>query len=209
MALLQKLSLAAVTSAAAFLTLGTFGVDSAQAALFKYSFEGEGVNGYVVYDDSTEGTQDSPTSTIYYDAVREYKIDLGDQGVFQGTTANAVVFLVRQGSGITAPETDDFLLEVRASQREPQSEYALLSYFSYPIGTFGGSRELPTTVPSTATINIYPNVNFPNSIGNRLFTGTIRTQIEKVPEPASVSALLGVGAWLIFRRRQRRQTLSV
>ncbi|WP_017317775.1 PEP-CTERM sorting domain-containing protein [Mastigocladopsis repens] len=209
MALLNKLSLAAVTSAVAFLTLGTFATDPAQAALFKYSFEGDGASGYFIYDDSTEGTEDSPTSTVYYDAVQEYKIDLGDEGVFQGTTANAIVFLVRQGNGITAPETDDFLLEVRASQRD--SEYALLSYFSYPTGTFEESRDLPTSVPTTATVSIYPNADFPNSIGETAFTGTVTTRIEKIPEPASVSALLGVGVGTCFilRRRQRRQTLSV
>jgi hypothetical protein len=207
MALLKKLSIAAVTSAATFLTLAGFSSDTAQAALLKYSFEGNSASGYFIYDDSTQGTQDSPISTIYFDAVRDYRIDLGNKGVYQGKTANALVFLVRQGNGITAPETDDFVLEVRAIQRE--SQFALLNYFHYPKGTFGESQSLPLTVPSTATVDIYPNVDFPNSIGDKAFTGTVQTRIEKVPESASVYALLAIGAvgtWIVYRRQHRQVT---
>ncbi|NJM69502.1 MAG: hypothetical protein HC862_04355 [Scytonema sp. RU_4_4] len=203
MTLLKKLSIAAASSAAAFLALASFATDAAQAALFKYSFSSEEANGYFIYDDSAQGTEDSSISTIYYDAVKEYKVDLGDGEVYEGTTGNAVVFLVRQGQdGITAPETDDFLLEVRASQREPESQYSFVTYFHYPKGTFEESRELPTSVPSTATVDVYPNVDFPTTLGETAFSGTVQTRIEKIPEPALIFGLLQVSAWLILCRRR-------
>ncbi|MEH2210487.1 PEP-CTERM sorting domain-containing protein [Nostoc sp.] len=202
MALLNKLSLSAIPSAAALLMSVTLNVNPAQA-LYKFSFEGEGANGYFTYDDTTIGTPNSPNATTYLEGGYDYKFDLGEKGVFRGTVGNPIVFLPRLEDGITAPETDDFLWEVRAPQREPASPFALVNYFHYPKGSFEGSTAIRTTVPGTAILDVYPNVDFPNSIGNLLYTGTVQTRIEKVPEPALLPALLGVGAWFIFRRRQK------
>ncbi|MEH2284366.1 MAG: PEP-CTERM sorting domain-containing protein [Nostoc sp.] len=207
MALLNKLSLAAISSAAALLVSVTLNIDTAQAALFKFSFEGEGVNGYFTYDDTAIGTPNSPNSTSYYDGGYDYKFDLGEKGVFQGTVGNPIVFLPRTEDGVPYPETDDFLWEVRAVQRQPASEFAFVNYFHYPKGTFGGSTAIRTTVPSTATLDVYPNLDFPKTRGNLLYSGTVQTRIERVPEPALLPALLGVGAWFIFRRRQRQGEL--
>ncbi|WP_335230205.1 PEP-CTERM sorting domain-containing protein [Nostoc sp.] len=209
MALLNQLSLPAISSVVALVMSATLNIDTAQAALYKFSFEGEGVNGYFTYDDTTIGFANSPNATGYFEGGYDYKFDLGEKGVFQGTIGNPIVFLPRREDGITAPETDDFLWEVLASQREPASPFAFVNYFHYPKGSFGGSTAIRTTVPSTAILDVYPNVDFPNSIGNLLYTGTVQTRIEKVPEPALLPALLGVGAWFIFRRRHRslmRQT---
>jgi hypothetical protein len=205
MDLLNKLSLSAISSAAALLVSVTLNIDTAQAALFKFSFEGEGVSGYFTYDDTAIGTPNSPNSTSYYDGGYDYKFDLGEKGVFQGTIGNPIVFLPRAEDGVPYPETDDFLWEVRAVQR--QSEFALVNYFHYPKGTFGGSTAIRTTVPSTAILDVYPNVDFPNTRGDLLYSGTVQTRIERVPEPALLPALLGVGAWFIFRRRQRQGEL--
>ncbi|MBE8969235.1 PEP-CTERM sorting domain-containing protein [Nostocales cyanobacterium LEGE 12452] len=206
MALLNKLSLPAISSAVALLVSVTLNIDTAQAALYKFIFEGEGVNGYFTYDDTTIGFANSPNATGYFEGGGDYKFDLGEKGVFQGTIGNPIVFLPRLEDGITAPETDDFLWEVLASQREPASPFALVNYFHYPKGSFEGSTAIRTTVPSTAILDIYPNVDFPNSIGNLLYTGTVQTRIEKVPEPALVPALLVVGAGFIFRRRPKLST---
>ncbi|MCF2146193.1 PEP-CTERM sorting domain-containing protein [Desmonostoc muscorum LEGE 12446] len=207
MALLNKLSLPAISSAAALLMSVTLNIDNAQAALYRFSFEGEGVNGYFTYNDTTIGFADSPNATGYFEAGYDYKFDLGEKGVFEGTIGNPIVFLPRLEDGVTAPETDDFLWEVLPFQRQPASELAFVSYFHYPKGSFEGSTAIRTTVPSTAILDVYPNVDFPNSIGNLLYTGTVQTRIEKIPEPALLPALLGVGAWFIFRRRQRHGKL--
>jgi hypothetical protein len=209
---LNKLSLTAISSSTAALLMSvTLSIEPAQAALYKFSFEGEGVNGYFTYDDTAIGTSDSPNSSVYnlyFEGGYDYKFDLGEKGVFQGTIGNPIVFLPRQEDGIiTAPETDDFLWEVRASQREPESSFAFVSYFHYPKGSFNGSSAIRTTVPSTAILDVYPNVDFPNSIGNLLYTGTVQTRIERVFEPGFLPGLLGVGAYFIFRRRQRQGKL--
>ncbi|WP_017317774.1 PEP-CTERM sorting domain-containing protein [Mastigocladopsis repens] len=214
MALLHKLSMAAVTSAAAFLALGSFGTDPAQAALFKYSFEGEGVNGYFIYE--TETTPDpqydsTPNSDLYPGAVVEYKVDLGEKGVFQGSTGDANVFFARSDLDSNIPpenESDIFELEIKGSDREPESEYTFLADFYYPKDSLGGSTELPTSVPSTARVDVRPNA-LATDRGASLFDGTVQTRVEKVPESTSSVALLGVGAWFILRRRQRRQTHSI
>ncbi|MEH2078854.1 MAG: PEP-CTERM sorting domain-containing protein [Nostoc sp.] len=206
MALLNQLSLPAISSVVALVVSVTLSIDTAQAALYKFTFEGEGVNGYFTYDDTTIGFADSPNATGYFEGGYDYKFDLGEKGVFQGTIGNPIVFLPRLEDGITAPETDDFLWEVLASQREPASPFALVNYFHYPKGSFEGSTAIRTTVPSTAILDVYPNVDFPNSIGNLLYTGTVQTRIEKVPEPALLPALLGVGAWFMFRRRHKLST---
>lgn len=206
MAVLNKLSIAAA-STAAFLTLGTFSIDSAQAALFKFNFESEDVNGYFVYDTSVPASRDVPIVAEYVGAITEYKLDLGEKGLYEGTLGNPIVFLVRQGDGgITAPETDDFILEATAEQRG--TEFALVTYFSYPKDTFGRSLALPTTIPDTATIKVYPYVNFPDSIGELVLTGTVKTEIEKIPESGSSAAFLGVAGWLMLRRRQHQKNLT-
>ncbi|NMG09906.1 PEP-CTERM sorting domain-containing protein [Brasilonema sp. UFV-L1] len=205
MALLKKLSMAVVTGAAAFLAVGTVSTSPAQAALFKYSFEGEGANGYIIYDDAVTGLSENRNVEAYVDNVVDYKIDLGDKGVYQGTKGTSIVFLPRNEDGIPAPEADEFELEVRGPDRQPTSEYTLVSYFVYPKGTFGGSTDLPTSVPSTATLQVYPYLDFPNTIGELVFEGTVYTRLEKIPEPGTVFALLGVST-LFFFRRQRRQT---
>ncbi|MUG91039.1 PEP-CTERM sorting domain-containing protein [Scytonema sp. UIC 10036] len=206
---LNKLSIAAVNSAATLLALVAFSTNSAQAALFKFSFTSEEANGYFIYDDSIPGDSPlSPNSTAYNGAVREYKIDVKEKGVFEGTNATTIIFLPRREDGIEAPETDDFLLEERAVDREPQSPYALVVYFHYPKGTFGESTNIPTAIPDIAFAEIFPNVDFPNTIGEAAYRGNVQTRIERVPEPALISALLGIGAWFTLRR-SRYKSLPV
>lgn len=202
MALLNKFSIASAVSIVAFLALGTLGTNPAQAALLKFSFEGEEVNGYFTYDDSAIGSSPfTPNATAYPDGGYDYKFDFGEKGVFEGSVGNPIIFLARAEDGIPYPDTDDFIWEVRAFQRQPASEFALVSYFHYPEDTFGGSTAIRTTVPNTAILDVYPNVDPSSSRGNLLYTGTVRTRIEKVPEPTFLPALLGVGAWFLFRRQ--------
>jgi hypothetical protein len=210
MAPFNKLSKTALSSTGVFLALAAFVTAPAQAALFKFSFTSEEANGYFIYDTSTppdpyylprKGTD------VYPDAAKEYNIDLGDRGVFEGTTGDPIIFLVRPDTGalnIESPEIDRFILEVRSFDRQPPSPYTFLANFVYPKGTFGDSTELPTTVPSTALAEIYANVDFPNTLGEAAFVGNVQTRIERVPEPASVYALLGVGAWLLLHRQLRK-----
>jgi hypothetical protein len=207
MAFLNKFSIASAVSAA-LLALGTLGTDPAQAALFKFSFEGEGANGYFIYDDSTPSNPtNTPNLGEYYGAVTDYKVDLGDKGVFEGSVADTLLFLNREGSGLADPEQDEFILFVKESDRVAESEYSVSARFIYPKDAIG-SYDLVTTVPNTAELKVFPFVDFINrDFGDSVFEGTVQTRIEKVPEPVSVSALLGVGAWFVFRR-QRRQLLS-
>ncbi len=210
MALLQKLSLTAFTSAAAFLLLGSFSNNSAQAALFQYNFSGEGANGYFIYETETApdpAYTSTLNSNLYPGAVREYKVDLGDKGVFQGTTGAANVFFARTDLDPNIPreaESDIFELEIKGPERQPQSQYTFLADFYYPKDALGGSTKLPTSVPSTAIIDVKPNA-LATDRRETLFRGTVQTRIEKVPESASLFALLGVGAWFILRHYQHRQ----
>ncbi|MBD2500525.1 PEP-CTERM sorting domain-containing protein [Anabaena azotica] len=208
MNLLTKVSLSAICSATALFVGVTSHINTAQAALYKFSFEGEGVNGYFTYDSNAVGTPVSSNSTAYYGGGYDYKFDLGEFGVFEGSVGNPIVFLPRREDGIRAPETDDFEWEVRAVQRQPASQYTFVAYFHYPKGSFGGSTAIRTTVPTTAVLDVYPNVDFPNSIGNLLYSGTVQTRIEKVPEPTLLPALLGVGAWFLLRRQRQRYLLG-
>lgn len=209
MNLLTRVSLSAISSATALLVAATLNINTAQAALYRFSFEGEGITGYFTYDINAIGSSPlSPNATGYPDGGFDFKFDLGEKGVFQGSVGIPIIFFPRREDGLQAPETDDFMWEVRAFQRQPPSPYALVSYFHYPKGSFGGSTALRTSVPSTAILDLYPNVDFPNSIGNLLYSGPVQTRIEKVPEPTIWPALLAVGAGFLFRR-QHRQLLSL
>lgn len=211
MGLLQKLSMAVVTSSAALLALGTLSMNAAEAALLKFTFESEEVNGYFIYETDTPPDpeyDDTPNSDVYRRAVKEYRFDLGEKGVYEGSSADPIVYLARNEYDPNVPvesEADIFLFEVRGFDREPESEFSFLADFYYPKGTFGESTALPTTVPSSVRVEIYPNVQVPDR-GEAAYIGFVETRIEKVPEPASVSALLGVGAWFIYSRHRRRQT---
>jgi hypothetical protein len=207
MSLLNKLSLSAISNATVLLASVILNIDPAQAALYKFSFEGEGANGYFTYDDTAIGTPDSPNSTVYFEGGYDYKFDFGEKGVFEGTVGNPIVFLPRAEDGVPYPETDDFLWEVRGNQKQPASEFSLVNYFHYPKGSFGKSTAIRTTVPSTATLDVYPNVNFPTTRGDLLYSGTVQTRIEKVFEPGLLPALLGVSACFIFSRCQRQGKL--
>ncbi|MGH8001864.1 MAG: hypothetical protein ACREPR_21155 [Brasilonema sp.] len=202
---LKKLSLAAA-SALTFLALGSFGINPAQAALFKLSFSGD-ANGYVIYDTDTEAyseeAQDLPSIQLYPEAVKEYKIDLGEYGVYQGTTANANIYFSRSGVDTSIPtsyEADVFGLEVLGSSQE---ESALLVDFYYQKDAFGGSFDLPTSVPSNGLIDVRTAIA--GTYNESLFRGSVITKTQKIPESTSLSALLAVGAGFILLYRQRRQ----
>lgn len=218
MALLNKLLVAATASAAALFTLVTMGTAPAQAALFKFSFEGDGANGYFIYDDTVQAN-DPPRATIdpassigeYDDSIKDYYLNLGGDNVYQGDIADSIVYLRRGPDALTPAEqadpVDDFIFFIPADSdpNDQISGNSLSLIFMYPEGSFGSSIEQLESVPNTATALLYPNVDFGTGLGSREYEGTVRTRIEKVPEPASLSALLGVGAWFVLRRRQRRQ----
>ncbi|MBD2500524.1 PEP-CTERM sorting domain-containing protein [Anabaena azotica] len=211
MNLLTKVSLSAICSATALFVGVTSHINTAQAALYKFSFEGEGVNGYFIYDTSFPAFSEDTGVAAYIGAATEYKFELGEKGIFQGKVATPIVVLSREENGTAGlfgdGDVDTFMLQEHADEREPQTGFALVSYFIYPEGTFEESTAQRTTVPSTAFARIYPNVDYPNTLGEAAFVGTVQTRIEKVPEPALLPALLGVGAWFVFRR-QHRQLLS-
>jgi hypothetical protein len=213
MTLLNKFSRAAVTSFATFLALATMSTDSAKAALLKFSFEGDGANGYFIYDTDTEKDPEyinSGKSNVYRYSVRDYKVDVGPNGVYQGRQGDTILFQLRtEGAGIIVDredqERDIFQLEVRGVQLEPQTDYSFLAPFYYPKDSFGGSTEQPTSVPSTAELVVYPVVRVPDR-GQPAFVGTVQTRIERVPEPSSLAAVwVLVGAGFTFCRRQSQQ----
>ena len=201
MAFWKRLFVVVAISFVVFLAQGTVNTAPAQAAMYKFTFNGEGIDGYMIYDDSAKGETKSPYMTQYYGGGRDYKIDLDDKGVFQGTVSNAVVFLARQEDktlskikaehdktygkdkkrNVLEPK-DLFLLQVRSFERQPKSKYSLVSYFKYPIETFHGSTELPTSFPSSAEVEIFPKVNFPRTLGEPVFKGQVQTKIEKISD---------------------------
>lgn len=216
MVLLNKFLINTAISVATILALGTAGIRTAQAALFKFTFEGEGAKGEFIFDDSVERIEplgsDFPLAE-YDGSVVSYSISVGDI-VAQGTRgsqqdihdeARNIVYLGRAGNLGYDGDFDDFILYVPPAARGEQ--YGLSVRFSYPGGSFADSVDIRTSVPSTATIRVYPYWDFPITTGDYTFEGTVTTRIEKVPESTSVSALLAVGGWLIIRR-QRRKLLS-
>lgn len=201
MAFWKRLFVVFAISFAVLLVQGTVNITSAQAAMYKFTFNGEGVDGYMIYDDSAKGETKSPYMTQYYGGGRDYKIDLGEKGVFEGTVSNAVVMLARKEDKTLAKikaehdkaygkeekrqdfePKDLFLLQVRSFERQPKSKYSLVSYFKYPVETFHGSTELPTSFPNSAEVEIFPEVNFPRTLGEALFKGQVKTNIEKISD---------------------------
>ncbi|NJM69505.1 MAG: PEP-CTERM sorting domain-containing protein [Scytonema sp. RU_4_4] len=212
MTLLKKLSMAAVTTATAFLALGTFVTDAAQAALFKYSFSSEGANGYFVYDTDTAPNPqyaETPNSDVYNGAVVDYKVDLGDYGVYEGNTGDAIVYLLRsEVNPDIPPEYDSDVFEFLIPSSE--AGQSIIVDFYYEKGAFGESTELLTSVPSSgALIDVKPfstDATDRDARGESVYQGNATTRIEKIPEPTSSVALLGAGALFILRRRQRQKT---
>ncbi|OYE05601.1 hypothetical protein CDG79_06535 [Nostoc sp. 'Peltigera membranacea cyanobiont' 232] len=216
MTLLNKFSISSAISVAVFLVLGTVGTNPAQAALFKFTFEGEGANGYFIYDDSANKIEPLGANfplAEYDGSVEKYSVNAGGilaqgiKGLQQDIhdEARNIVYLGRAGNLGYDDTVDDFILYVPPAARGQQ--YGLSIRFTYPEGTFSDSVALRTGVPDTARLRVYPYWDFPNTTGDYTFEGTVKTKIEKIPEPESVSALLGVSAWFLFRR-QRRQLLS-
>lgn len=191
----------ACLSVAVFLLQGSLGAAPAEAALYKFTFTSDQVNGYFVYDTDAEGETKSAYMTQYYGAGRDFKVDLNEKGVFDGPVSNAIVFLARQEDKTLAKikaehdETygkneeqdalvpkDLLLLQVRSFERQPKSKYSLVSYFKYPKDTFQGSTELPTHVPAEAEIEVFPTVEFPKTLGRAVFKGLVKTKVEKISD---------------------------
>ncbi|WP_017317773.1 hypothetical protein [Mastigocladopsis repens] len=224
MGLLQKVSLVASASIAAF-AVGMVAATPAQAALFKFSFEGEGASGYFIFDDTTEkiipeGQPSTELSWEYYASVVEYSVSIdGSEGQIteQGqkgsqtdetNEARNVVYLSRpESSGYEGTNVDDFILFIPKALRGGQ--YGLSVRFSYPEGTLSSEGDLPTSVPSTATLKAYPYWDFPVTTGYSTFSGTVTTRLEKIPEPASSLALLVMGGALFIFCRQSKQVIPL
>jgi hypothetical protein len=201
MTFLKKLLILAVLSVAVFLFQGTISTSPVLAATYKFTFTGEEANGYFVYDSAAKGETKSPYMTQYYGGGRDYKIDLGEKGVFKGTVSNAIVFLPREEDKVLAKiraqhdkeygkddehnvllPADLLLLQVRSFERQPKSNYSLVSYFKYPEEAFNGSTKLPTNVPTNAEIEVFPKVDFPKTLGKAVFKGPVQTKIEKISD---------------------------
>jgi hypothetical protein len=207
----NKFSRAAVTSFATFLALATMSTDSAKAALFKFTFEGDGASGYFTFDDSAQKIEPIGFGYLgeYDGSVEEYAVNFQGEIIEQGfkglqqnihDEARTIVYLARpENFGFDGTSEDDFILYIPPASRGQQ--YGLSVRFSYPEGTFSDSIAQPKTVPSTARVRAYPYWDFPNTTGNYTFDSIVQTQIETVPEPSSLAALLlVVGAGFIFCR---------
>ncbi|MBD2522521.1 hypothetical protein [Nostoc sp. FACHB-133] len=197
----KKISIVSVIAIAVFLFQGTISTSTAQAATYKFTFTGEEANGYFIYDTAAKGETKSPYMTQYYGGGRDYKVDLGDKGLFQGTVSNAIVFLPREEDKVLAKiraqhdkqygkddehnvllPADLFLLQVRNFERQPKSSYSLVSYFKYPQETFNGSTRLPIEVPLKAEIEVFSKVDFPKTLGKALVKAPVQTKIEKISD---------------------------
>ncbi|MBG1243293.1 hypothetical protein [Nostoc sp. NZL] len=197
----RKISVVFAIAIAVFLFQGTISKSAAQAATYKFTFTGEEANGYFIYDTAAKGETKSPYMTQYYGGGRDYKVDLGDKGLFQGTVSNAIVFLPREEDKVLAKiraqhdkqygiddehnvllPADLFLLQVRSFERQPKSNYSLVSYFKYPQEAFNGSTKLPTYVPLNAEIEVFPKVDFPKTLGKAIVKAPVQTKIEKISD---------------------------
>jgi hypothetical protein len=193
----KKISVVFVIAIALFLSHGT----TAEAATYKFTFTGAEANGYFIYDTAAKGEKKSPYMTQYYGGGRDYKVDLGEKGVFQGTVSNAIVFLPREEDRILAKiraqhdkqygkddehdvllPADLFLLQVRSFERQPRSNYSFVSYFKYPEKAFNGSTKLPTDIPLNAEIEVFPKVDFPKTLGKAIVKAPVQTKIEKISD---------------------------
>ncbi|MBD2565253.1 MULTISPECIES: hypothetical protein [Nostoc] len=197
----RKISVVFAIAIAVFLFQGTISKSAAQAATYKFTFTGEEANGYFIYDTAAKGETKSPYMTQYYGGGRDYKVDLGDKGLFQGTVSNAIVFLPREEDKVLAKiraqhdkqygiddehnvllPADLFLLQVRSFERQPKSNYSLVSYFKYPQEAFNGSTKLPKDVPLNAEIEVFPKVDFPKTLGKAIVKAPVQTKIEKISD---------------------------
>lgn len=193
----KKISAVLVIAIALFLFPGA----KAEAATYKFTFTGAEANGYFIYDTAAKGETKSPYMTQYYGGGRDYQVDLGEKGVFAGTVSNAIVFLAREEDKVLAKiraqhdkqygkddehnvllPADLFLLQVRSFERQPKSNYSLVSYFKYPIESFNGSTKLPTNVPLNAEIEVFPKVDFPKTLGKAIVKAPVQTKIEKISD---------------------------
>ncbi len=189
---------------AVFLFQGAINTSPAEAAIYKFKFTGEEVNGYFIYNDTTEPNKNapfkSPFLTAYYGGVTDFKVDVGEKGNFAGQKSNIIVFLPRMKQDdlltklknqhdekygddtydVTSP-ADFILLQVYSYERT-DSPYTFVSYFKYPEGAFNGSVKTPKKVPDTAEIAIFPNVDFPKTLGEPLLISQVKTEIEKVSD---------------------------
>jgi hypothetical protein len=197
----KKIAVVLVIAIAVFLFQGTITTSTAQAATYKFTFTGEEANGYFIYDTAAKGEKKSPYMTQYYGGGRDYKVDLGDKGLFQGTVSNAIVFLPREEDKVLAKiraqhdkqygkddehnvllPADLFLLQVRSFERQPKSNYSFVSYFKYPEEAFNGSTKLPTDIPLNAEIEVFPKVDFPKTLGKAIVKASVQTKIEKISD---------------------------
>ncbi len=197
----KQISVVFVIAIAVFLFQGTITTSAAQAATYKFTFTGEEANGYFIYDSAAKGEKKSPYMTQYYGGGRDYKVDLGDKGLFEGKVSNAIVFLARQEDKVLTKiraqhdkqygkddehdvllPADLFLLQVRNFERQPKSNYSLVSYFKYPQEVLNGSTKLPTDVPLNAEIEVFPKVDFPKTLGKALLKAPVQTKIEKISD---------------------------
>lgn len=60
------------------------------------------------------------------------------------------------------------------------SPYHLVVRFKYPEGTFSGSTAQPTQLPSKASVLVFPQYDFPKTMGELGFEGEVQTTIEKM-----------------------------
>ena len=79
MTLLNKFSMAAITTVATFLAIGAVG-KPAEATLYKYTFRGEGASGYFIFDDTIQksipdGQPSTELSWEYYGSIVKYSVN--------------------------------------------------------------------------------------------------------------------------------------
>ncbi len=182
MAFLNRLLMTATACATTFSALGMVVTAPAQAELLKFSFEGNGVCGYVIYDNSVQDSDALKFNGQYTKAVREYFIDFGKKGVVQGSNSPAAllrVYLRRPGTfGYTPPDDDEFKFF------DPISNFGAI--FHYPKGTFSESDALPSVLPSTASAELYKSIKRGRGLGAAAFLGNTNIQLVKVSDSQSL-----------------------
>ncbi len=192
----QKITFVLFLGVAIFLIQGIMINLPAHAALHKFNFNGDKVNGYFIFDDSIKGGAPIRPDMLseYYASVPEYNLNIEDEISEHGfqsperTThdeARTIVSLLRPelvkaspNLSSDSPQDDEFILFVPKVARK--SKYALSVRFRYPQNTFNNSVAQPKNVPNQALISVHPYWNFPITMGPVKFEETVQTEIEDV-----------------------------
>ncbi|MDJ0736253.1 MAG: hypothetical protein QNJ47_19685 [Nostocaceae cyanobacterium] len=192
----RRLVIASVLSLTILFLQGLTNSHPAHAALHKFNFHGDKVNGYFIFDDSIRGGAPIRPDMLreYDNSVVKYAVNIEDKISEHGSQtpkrknhdeARTIVTLLRPelvkaspNLPKDSPQDDEFILFLPKVAR--QSKYALSVRFRYPANTFQNSVAQPKNVPNQALMSVHPYWDFPRTMGPVKFEKPVETAIEDI-----------------------------